>query len=512
MSRNALTMAFLALLGSGCEGAIVPLDRPIPPGQTMPPTMTPGVDSGTPIVVPPPPATAVRVELMDTAPISLPSECLTLAAGEALLDVSPEGDAWLSTHDGVRVVGRDLKEIVHTPLRAGRPDSAIALSDYDGVVIAEGNLFRIGAAEVAPVEIPPELGLPLDLCGDPARIGAAFFVATELGLHTIEAGQWVRWSFEGRPLMALDPIAEQSGACVDGHGELWFRDSDGVLRMDSRGTSIARVDALNDVSSLARQDATLVATAEDEVWVVTGGETERFAFDLGVPELVSLGQGIVWLWFEGALARRDPGGEWALVEHSMVPGAVHADELGDLWLSDSTRVCVTSSERWIRVRGIEPHRMLPGDIAIRFETSASASNLQVRIDGQNSWVTSTSTRGGTEWQSPTLAMGAPGSHRLDVTAIIGGESVSRSIEYHVLDTTPVSWTADIAPDFQTYCAGCHGTGGAQTNLSSADSYRRLARSIRDRMALGEMPPSPATPVPSEVVDRMQRWIEGGMQP
>jgi hypothetical protein len=462
----------------------------------------------------PPPLRTISLAGADA--IVLGGACIELAAGERVLDVGSEGDMWIASPDGVRVVDRGGADLGAIPMRAGAPARAVALTDVDAIAIAGANVFRIGPGGVEAVDVPAEMGTPTMLCGDPSSAQEPFFVATAGGLVTREAGTWERWTTEEMQLIALDGLAQESGACSDGSGELWLREAtSGVVGGGGAAQWLAPRPALRGADRLVREGA-LVAALEDGLVVIRDDESapfETFEVDLGAASAIAIGSGAVWVIAGGALAHRDRDGTWARIESSIAsPDAVFADETGGAWIvAREGRACHLSSEAALRVRGLRPHQVIPGDRAIRLVADTAGDAIEVRVDGETVWEAA-ETDAASRWQTPDLALGGPGWHRLEITATIGGATVERAIEYRVADVRPPSWDADIRPDFEAHCAECHGPAGPRTFLGSVDAYRRFALAIRDRMALGEMPLPPRPRVEREVGDRMQRWIEGGMQP
>lgn len=442
------------------------------------------------------------------AAVALEETCIDLEPGERVLDIGPEGDAWIATSTGVRAVSATGVEHPAIALRAGAPDVALALSETEALVIAAHNVFRVGAGAVEPIEIAPELGDPLRLCGDPASPGPVF-LATTAGLHAREGGSWVRWVRDGAPLLAPGELGHESGACTDASDELWWRDDDGVVLARSDASELARVVALQGADALSRDADTIAAIRDGNLLVRTEEGWDEVRLDVGAVAAIASGGGRVWSIAGGELALRDRDGRWARID--TLPGlrTIRADTAGGAWVASATRACRLTTGPELRVRGLRPHQVMPGTSALRFEAEAG-TRIDVRVDGELAWQAGASEDGA--WETPVLALGDPGWHRLEAVAQIGPEqTVRRGVEYRVIET--LSWEHDIRPDFEAHCAECHSEpDGTRAYLGSVDAYRTRSLVIRDRMARGDMPPSPRPAVPAEVIERMQQWIGGGMQP
>jgi hypothetical protein len=495
LSRAAIALAMLLL--PGCVGQLAET-----PGS-------PPDDGGVPDAALPP--SMRTIELASEDPIALAVTCVDLAEGERLLDVGPEGDAWLATPAGARVLAPSGDPGDAIALRAGAPQRLVALSDTDALAFAAGHLFHVGSSGVAPIALPTELGAPELACGDPSTDRAPLFVVTPEGLHAREGGVWARWTLEGASLFAMGALGQESGACADASGELWLRDDEGALRVRQDATAAARVPELEGAIGLVREGATIAALRGPALVLRAGAGAafETLRFDVGDVTAVALGGAHVWVIAGGELLRRTEDGAWARIAGD-APDAVAADETGGAWIASGARACRLASGAALRVRGLRPHEVVFGDRPIALESDAAGATLEVRVDGELVHEAAASDAAH-RWQTPSLPLGAPGWHRLEALATIDGAEVRRAIDYHVVDDTPLSWDADIRPDFEAHCAACHAATGPRTNLASLETYRAFARTIRDRMALGEMPPTGPAVSPA-VVDRMTRWIEGGMQP
>jgi hypothetical protein len=80
----------------------------------------------------------------------------------------------------------------------------------------------------------------------------------------------------------------------------------------------------------------------------------------------------------------------------------------------------------------------------------------------------------------------------DVTMVCAAIAVLGSGSAAHDRTTPVTWTADVAPIVAARCAGCHAAGGfAPMPLATYQDARNAARDIRQEVLARRMPPWPA---------------------
>nr|MDQ3031471.1 hypothetical protein [Myxococcota bacterium] len=320
-------------------------------------------------------------------------------------------------------------------------------------------------------------------------------------------------TLEGSSLRAMGALAQETGACADASGELWLRDDLGAVRVRQDATAMTRVPELEGAIDLVREGG-LVAARRDGAIVLRAGVDAAFEIlrvDLGDVVVIAIGGGLVWAVAGEELIRRAPDGSWSRIETALAsPQAIAADETGGAWLASGSTACRVAGEHALRIRGLRPHEVVFGDRPITLEADAAGTSIEVRVDGALVFE-GTASDVDHRWSTAALPLGGPGWHRLEALATIDAAEVRRALDYHVVDDTPLSWEADIRPDFEALCVDCHGASGPRTNLASVEVYRAFARTIRDRMALGEMPPTGGAVSPA-VVDRMSRWIEGGMQP
>jgi hypothetical protein len=111
-----------------------------------------------------------------------------------------------------------------------------------------------------------------------------------------------------------------------------------------------------------------------------------------------------------------------------------------------------------------------------------------------------------------LANLEPGLHTLTVSARYQNElSVTRPLHFDYRNTTPalVGWEADKKPIFQSRCAACHVTGPG-FNLSTFEHWKDnnalIVAAVRDQRMPADGPLDPV------LIEKIERWVTGGMQP
>jgi mono/diheme cytochrome c family protein len=86
------------------------------------------------------------------------------------------------------------------------------------------------------------------------------------------------------------------------------------------------------------------------------------------------------------------------------------------------------------------------------------------------------------WQASAVVM---------LAMLLGGAILIPNSSAHT-KTTAVTWAGDVAPILTTRCVGCHGGGGAShVRLDTYADAKLHARSIREEVLAGRMPPWPA---------------------
>lgn len=493
--RFAIVLAFLA---TGCVGTLG--DAPARPGGPGP------IDPVDPIDPTPEP---VRVSLAG-APLLEPSgACASLGAGESVLDVSPEGDAWIASDSGLRVLARDGSEWALPYPPAARPSYLVAHDARTATWIANGLVERAIPGGLRRAHVPAESGTPRWLCGDPEASGP-FVVATELGLHAREGGQFWRYTAEGSSLLPSHPFALASGACSGASGELWFSDEDGAWRLEvaSGSPSLHALDAIPAGLAIVRDGSLAAAIGEGVLFVIDGSDALEIELEEGAPRAVSVGGGRVWVAAGATIGVRDAAGAWSRVDASA--DDLFADATGAAWARSASELCRLELGASLAIAGLAPDERVAGARTLTITASAMADSAEVSIDGAVVFETDAAS---TRIEAGELPMGAPGWHELVATARIEGTEVRRAIAYEVIDTAPISYERDVQPFVETHCVGCHSEGTTTgVRLDSYDAFRARAPSALARIVRREMPPSPLDPAPAEMVRTVERWVEGGMMP
>ncbi|UJR85610.1 hypothetical protein [Sandaracinus amylolyticus] len=451
----------------------------------------------------------IRVSLASAPALEPDGACVTLRDGETLLDTSPEGDAWLASDEGLRVVARDGTEWALPYAPAARPTYLVAHDARAATWIANGLVERAVPGGLRRVHVPAETGTPRWLCGDPEAHGP-FFLATEHGLHAREGGQFWRYAVDGDALSPAFPFALASGACTSSTQELWLSDGAGAWRLDlnDAAPALRALEAIPAGLAIVREGVLAAAAGDDALFVIEGSASSEIVFEEGVPASVSIGGGRVWARLPTMIARRDRDGAWSRID--LASDDLHADATGAAWSLAGTELCRLETGATLSITGLVPDDRVSGARALVITTSAMAASTQVTIDGN---VVFDADDASTTFDAGELPMGAAGWHELVATAEIDGAEVSRTLAYEVIDTAPLSFERDVAPFVATHCVACHAEDApSRVRLDTYDSFRARAPSALARMGRGEMPPSPMDPAPAEMVRTVERWIEGGMMP
>ena len=459
-----------------------------------------------------PRAERVTLALDSLAPLDAERTCVSLAEGEALLDTSPEGDAWLASDAGLRVLSGEGEPWTLPYAPAARPSFLIAHGAREASWIAGGLVERTVDGGLRRVHVPAEVGVPSMVCGDPDARGP-FFVTTELGLHAREGGQFWRFTADGAPIVPSHSVALASGACSSESGELWYADDDGTWRLAIAVDSpaLAQVEALPADLALARDGALAAAVHGESIFVVDGARAYEVLVDGATPRDASVAAGRVWAATDRGIVRREADGTWAHLD--LVADRVIADATGAAWIQLRSEVCALRTEAALSVRGLATDDRVTGPRALTIEvtgTAEPAEALSVYVDEVSVFEAGAT---GDHFDAGEIPMGEPGWHELVATARIGATRIERRVTYEVVDVRPLSYDRDVRSYVETHCVSCHGEGTATgVRLDSYEAFRSRAPRALARLVRGEMPPSPAEPAPADMVRNVERWIEGGMMP
>jgi len=460
----------------------------------------------------PAPSSVRDVALTDAARLTAERACITMASGESLLDVTADGDVWIGTAAGARVVSRHGITLDELALRAGRADWALALGPSRALVGASGSVFRIDGELVEPVDLPSALGRPIGACGDSIP-SAQLALRTDTGVYLRRGGVWARLDVASAPLLPWAALAEEGGACTGREGAFFLAHEEGVVAWDAEETDATILTRLRVPEALSRQGALVASVAGGLLRVRTAADepVDTIRLDLGAVTAASVGAGRVWAIAGGELVRRETDGRLERLGMRADALEVVADETGGAWVlsAGGRELCRAATEDGLAIRGLSPHERVAGARAFRVEAGLPADHLEVRVDGRVVHRDG-ATDVGDGWDVPATDLGEPGWHDVVVTADVLGIELRRELEVHVPEVR--TFADDVAPIFAAQCAGCHGERGAQSRLDRYETWRAMGPRMLVRIAAGEMPPPPAARVSAHEVDVIQQWLEGGMLP
>ncbi|MEM9190943.1 MAG: hypothetical protein AAGF12_17290 [Myxococcota bacterium] len=440
---------------------------------------------------------------LDVPTLDASGTCVELLAGERLLSVSAEGDAWLVRNGPgavLRVVqpdgsAREFEERFST-IAAGQ-----AWSDDALTMIADGSLWRREGEFVDPIRWPEELPPPTMFCGDPLFDGDAFVIAD--GLYERAAGQWWQWSPMAGGFGTVQFLSDNGGACSGTAGVTLVGTDAGLWSVSLADTQ--PVSELTATTEAAFDDSFGTAALVDGA-VHFGPSWEATTFEAGPATKLAAAAGVLFVEAGGRHYRyRD--GAFSEVDLAL-EGSVelHPHAAGGLWADTGSALCHRSVEPLLRLRGVRPYeRLAPEAFAIEV-LEPTTSPVDARLDGVALDVST---------GVVNVTAQAPGWHTLEFQAV-GGPT--RSVPFEVVSMDAGTWLEDIKPISDVHCAGsaCHSADRDDMNrpgLSTYDDWVHGATAIRNRVGMtGDMPPR-QTRMPTwspELVSTIVDWIDGGM--
>lgn len=452
--------------------------------------------------------------------------CQSLAEGEVLIGVSPEGQAWVEGDEGVRHLAPD-GTTTRVDASFTRADELIAWDDEAAFVVGDNSLWSTTVAGSDPLSLPPELGKPRFVCGDPQRPSGAFLVTTR-GLFERRNETWYRWSFPVELLESMR-IRDLQGAC-SGHEPVMYLEAGQSLWEVRYGeqASLREAADLSDIAATAPDERVgLVALRDGELLRFDGAGWVRIPFDEGLVTAMSVADGVLWAAVDGALYRRNRYDEWEHLEAPMWPTPI--DEIrgyaaGGAWVVRSGQLCHVQARETLRVSGLRPYGRLSEGAGLSASVSADpamGSALSASLDGQGLKVSGASGA----WTVTGPESLGPGWHSLALAVASSEGAVQRTVKFFVEggesseppappSEPTVSWEQDILPIYERSCSACHASDGNQTFMGSFEAFRGLGQVALDRVSRGEMPPpaasSVAEPLSDAEVELLRTWVQEGM--
>lgn len=459
------------------------------------------------------------------AAASAAASCVVLAEGESLVGVSPEGEAWVEGGEGMRQLSPGGTS---TPIDAGftRADELVAWDASSALVVGDNSLWSATFTGSEPLSLPPELGKPRFLCGDPRNSGGSFVVTTR-GLFERRDGTWMRWTVPVELIESMR-IRDLQGACSGQEPVMYFEAQQSLWEV--RYGEIASFREAADLTDMTDTDPDVrvgfVALRNGELVRFDGAGWAGIPFDEGSVTAMSIADSVLWASVGAELYRRDRFEKWERLETNMWPtpiSAIEAYPAGGAWVVRAGQLCHVAHRETLRVNGVRPYQRLAEGSALSFSASgdpAMGSALTARLDGRalpvtgsdGSWTLTEAQALAAGWHSLALDVSAPqGVVRRTVKFMVEGEGTGPPPPP---PNPTVSWERDIRPLYEASCAVCHGENGNQTFLGSYEAFAALGQLALDLVSRGEMPPASAgglaEPLDEAEVGLLETWVQEGM--
>jgi hypothetical protein len=453
------------------------------------------------------------------------ASCTALAEGESLVGVSPNGEAWVQGDDGMRQLSRDGAS---TPIDAGftRSDALIGWDGSSAFVVGDNTLWNTTLSDSEPLTLPPELGKPRFICGDPRNLGGSFLVSTR-GLFERRHGDWLRWDVEVELLESMT-IQDLGGAC-SGEAPVMYIEAQQSLWEAHYGDA-ASFRQVADLSEMTSTSADLrigfVGLRNGELVRFEQGGWAPIPFDEGTVTAMHVADSVLWASVGAELYRRDRFESWERLEMATAATPITSIEsyaAGSAWFVRGGQLCHVAHRDTLRVDGVRPYQRLPEGSTMTFRVSGDASMgsaLSAGLDGQSlavsgaagDWTVTGVDALGPGWHVLTLAVAAPeGPVRRTVKFLIESDAVSPPPPG---PEPTVFWERDILPIYEASCALCHGADGNQSFLGSYEAFSAFGPQALDLVKRGEMPPpiGSVEPLGDAEIALLETWVQEGMEP
>jgi hypothetical protein len=449
------------------------------------------------------------------------STCIDLAEGERLSGVGPDGHAWVTSLDGLRVVDPDGNSKPIT-VRFGTADEVVAWTADRAFIVSESQLWDTRLDGSQPFILPDNLGRPLYACGDPEATSGSFILGSR-GLFERRGSDWYRWNV---PIEVFETMEIQhfEGSCATADEILYLTTDEGALWEVRFGDNpfFREIGSTDNAQELAvDSEHGIIRLFLGSLYRYTGA-WEHIPFDGGFVMHTDAAGGVVWASVREKIFRRDRFARWEEIEPDTTfefIDKILAYPAGGAWVVEDSRMCHFGHRESVVVNGVRPFERLdqenpPEQLTIMADPTASMS-LSASIDGRIVPVTGVSglwTLGGlgsigAGWHELTLSLSGPLGpvqrtvpFRVDGEVIIGGNNPT------------IFYEADIKPIFDMHCAQCHGPTGTQRFFGDYESFVVTAQTALDLVKGREMPPPPL-PGPSQgEIGLIETWIQEGMAP
>jgi len=463
-----------------------------------------------PLAPPPPNVTPKDVPVSPTV-VEATSYCTTIADGESLASVSPEGHAWMTSRAGeeattLRVLdprgeGSELiDEVILTEVTAVH-----AYTEGDAGLVAQGGLWRLDQMARIELQAPDGFAAPAQLCGDPSLNGAMLSQGT-LFEHRAD-DQWWSWTPDVDESQRPEALLGFDGECIGPDNVMWLTGADGSLwRVES-----SRVTFPINFAGLRAAVASgeLVAAIDGERLWVGPDSWQPWVFSGAAPTQLSAADGKVWMASGDQLLRFD-GEAFVEIEHDMNGIERIEAHAGGAWVQAGDQLCHLAPSEMIRVSGVRPYARLNEDDVGFSVAVIEGIELMASLDGEPVTVSPDAENPG--WLSVRGSIETSGWH----TFTLAAGDAERRLTVKREPAEQRSWASDVEPLYQSNCTGtvCHGTNETIPDLGTYDAWVDNAAKIQNRVVHEQdMPPETNRgPNWSEDEKIVAQWLEGGMLP
>jgi hypothetical protein len=457
--------------------------------------------------------------------VSADALCQLLADDESLIGVSPDGEAWVEGDVGVRHVSPDGTSTA-LDARFTRSDELVGWDGSSAFVVGDNSLWSATFAGSEPLSLPPELGKPRFVCGDPRDVSGSFVVTTR-GLFERRNDTWVRWAVPVELIESMR-IRDLEGACSGEDPVMYLEAQQSLWEVHYGETaSFREVADLTDVNATGTDVRVgFVALRDGELIRFDGGGWAQIPFDEGSVTLMSVADSVLWASVGVELYRRDRFEKWERLDTTTAPSAIdmlRGYTAGGAWVVKGNQLCHVAHRQTLRVSGVRPYERISEGSTLSLRVSgdpAMGSALSASLDGRalpvagsaGSWTVTGANTLGVGWHALALEVASPeGAVRRTVKFLVEGD-VSGTPSPGPEPT--VSWERDIMPLYEASCAVCHGESGNQTFLGSYEAFSALGQLALDLVSRGEMPPASAAgvavPLDAAEIGLLEAWVQEGM--
>ncbi|MBL4633657.1 MAG: hypothetical protein JKY56_07285 [Kofleriaceae bacterium] len=227
----------------------------------------------------------------DVPVLSLISTCIETSGRP--VSMSPEGDLWFATEDGLRIVQSSGAETTLS-LDLGETSHAQAWSDSQLTLSALGELWQVHDQKLVFVPSPEEVGAISAFCADPARPNGAF-VISDKGLFQRIGDAWWQWSQHDESSFGrIDYLLRSDGACMSEDGALLFvNDENEIWRVSETNASVVATLPDSAGALLSVPGLGLVTMLDGDLRV--GQDWRSIGFDAGAVQSIRLGGEHLWV-------------------------------------------------------------------------------------------------------------------------------------------------------------------------------------------------------------------------